>query len=115
MVGVHGMGDWRAVWWNVRYNSKVLGGSHSSIWLVYKYTLGLIHGGTVGVVSTLQDFSRYPDHPAYDLETPLAFLTLEQVLLCVHVRIVGDDVKWGPAGHHLKHEHAQCPPIHTEA
>lgn len=33
-------------------------------------------------------------------------LTLEEVLLGIHVRIVGDDVERGPPGHHLKHKHA---------
>ena len=42
-------------------------------------------------------------------------LTLKEVLLCVHVRIVGDNVKWRPPSHHLKHQHAQSPPVHTEA
>lgn len=41
-------------------------------------------------------------------------LTLEEVLLCVHVRIVCDYVERGPAGHHLEHQHAQSPPVHAE-
>lgn len=45
----------------------------------------------------------------------LVWLTLKEVLLCVHVRIVSDDVERGPSSHHLKHQHAQSPPVHAEA
>jgi hypothetical protein len=40
--------------------------------------------------------------------------TLEKVILCVHVRVVGDDVEGGTSSHHLKHEDAQRPPVHAE-
>lgn len=40
--------------------------------------------------------------------------TLEKVVLGVHVGVVGDDVEGGAAGHHLKHEDAQRPPVHAE-
>lgn len=52
---------------------------------------------------------------ACDVSIATTALTLEQVLLCVHVRIVRDDVKGRSAGHHLKHQHAQGPPVHAEA
>ena len=41
-------------------------------------------------------------------------LTLEEVLFSVHVGIVCDDVERRPPSHHLKHQHAQRPPVHTE-
>lgn len=42
-------------------------------------------------------------------------LTLEEIFLRVHVRIVSNDVEGRPASHHLKHQHAQSPPVHAEA
>lgn len=42
------------------------------------------------------------------LRTAEARLTLEEVVFCVLVRVVGaaDDVEGRPARHHLEHEHA---------
>lgn len=40
--------------------------------------------------------------------------TLEKVVFSVHVGVVGDDVEGGAACHHLEHQHAQRPPVHTE-
>lgn len=41
-------------------------------------------------------------------------VTLEQVVLSVHVGVVRDDVEGGAPGHHLKHQHPQRPPVHAE-
>ena len=42
-------------------------------------------------------------------------LTLEEVVLCILVRIVclSNNVKGRPAGQHLKHQHPKCPPVHA--
>lgn len=53
---------------------------------------------------------RHP-HP---WETACGPRTLEKVVLRVHVGVVGDDVEGRASGHHLKHQDAQCPPVHTE-
>lgn len=45
---------------------------------------------------------------------PPASLTLEQVVLRVHVGVVSDDVEGGAPGHHLEHQDAQRPPVHAE-
>lgn len=44
-------------------------------------------------------------------------LTLEEIILCVLIRVVRtpDDVERRPARHHLKHQHTKGPPVHTEA
>lgn len=47
-------------------------------------------------------------------ETASGPRTLKKVVLCVHVGVVGDDVKGGAPGHHFKHQDAQCPPVHAE-
>lgn len=48
-------------------------------------------------------------------DPPSHSVTLEQVVLGVHVGVVGDDVEGGAPGHHLEHEHTQRPPVHAEA
>lgn len=44
-------------------------------------------------------------------------LTLEEVVFCVLVGVVraADDVERRAARHHLKHQHAERPPVHAEA
>lgn len=43
-------------------------------------------------------------------------VTLEEVVFCVLVWVVRtpNDVERRPARHHLEHQHAQGPPVHTE-
>ncbi len=45
----------------------------------------------------------------------LSLLTLEEIVLCVLVRIVclSDDVERGSSGEHFEHEHPESPPINT--
>lgn len=42
--------------------------------------------------------------------------TLEKIIFCVLVRVIraADYIKGWPPSHHLKHQDAQCPPVHTK-